>query len=364
MRILLLADSLGNGGLERQLALLATSLPREHERRVWAMGGGRFAGYLAQRGVDVAIRTRSWRLDPRPAAQLWQDLRAWRPDVVHSWSWMSTLAAAPACRALGLPLVDGTIQTGAYRPELFRLNRLGMACATVVVANTQAGLDAWGVDPSRGRVVYNGFDAARLDAPEGTREREPGRPFTVIMTARMEPVKHYDVVIAAARQLAREGDGWRFVLVGDGADRARLLRAAADLTETGTVVFPEPTMEVLDLVRQADVGVLMTNPALASEGLSNSIMEYMAFGLPVICGNGGGNPELVLDGVTGFIVPQGDPDRLAERLAYLREHADARRDLGAAGRARIAGEFSVEAMVERMLAVYTEARERRGARRR
>jgi len=83
-------------------------------------------------------------------------------------------------------------------------------------------------------------------------------------------------------------------------------------------------------VQQADVGVLMTNPELAFEGLSDSILECMALGLPVVCGDGGGDPELVVDGATGFIVPPGDS-------------------------ARVAGEFSVETMVSRMMGVYDEA---------
>jgi glycosyltransferase involved in cell wall biosynthesis len=175
------------------------------------------------------------------------------------------------------------------------------------------------------------------------------------MTGRMVPVKHYDVVIAAARLLSRNASDWRFVLVGDGIDRERLRRSASDLVAAGIMVFAEPSLEVLDVVRDADVGVLMTNPALAREGISNSIMEYMALGLPVVCGDGGGNPELVLDGITGFIVRQRNPERLAERLIYLREHPREARAMGAAGKARIAEEFSVATMVERMLAVYTEA---------
>ena len=164
------------------------------------------------------------------------------------------------------------------------------------------------------------------------------------MTGRMVPVKHYDVVVAAARSLGARADGWRFVLVGEGSDRDRLMREARDLIEAGTVDFPEPGFEVLELVRDADVGVLMTNPALAREGLSNSIMEYMALGLPVVCGEGGGNPELVEDGVTGFIIPPADPAALAERLAYLHDHPGPLR-MGAAGRERIARDFSVDAMV-------------------
>jgi glycosyltransferase involved in cell wall biosynthesis len=365
--VLILADCLDNGGLERQMALLATSLPAAWRRHVWTMGGGPFEAHLRERGVNVTVHERRARFDPLPAVALWRDLRAWRPDVVHSWSWMSALAAGPACRALGIPFIDGMIQTGSLEPDFTRLKRLGMATATLVVANTQAGLDAWGVGPAKGRVVYNGFDASRLPASGGAGDapapsRGPAAEgdgaaarFTVIMTGRMVPVKHYDIVIAAARELSGKEPGWRFVLVGQGSDRARLQREAADLAARDVVVFPEPGMEVLDLVRRADVGVLMTNPELGAEGLSNSIMEYMALGLPVVCGAGGGNAEIVLDGVTGLVVPPADPVALADHLAYLRAHDEERRAMGVAGRSRILTEFSVEAMVARMIAVYEEA---------
>lgn len=357
MKVLLLADTLKNGGLERQMALLATRLPSGCRSHVVALRGGPFQAYLRERGVPVTVRERRHRFDPTPAGLLWRDLCVLRPDVVHSWSWLSSLAAGPACRLLGIPLVDGTIQTGAYRGEFLGLNRLGMAFATLVVANTRAGLQAWRIPADRGRVVYNGFDESRLPEPRrGPRDRAG---FTVIMTGRMEPEKHYDVVLAAARLFAGDPAAWRFVLVGDGPDRARLKVAARDLVALGIVAFPEPGMEVLELVRDADAGVLMTDPRLAFEGLSNSIMEYMALGLPVVCGAGGGNPELVLDGVTGFIVPPADPEALAGRLTYLREQEAERHAMGAAGKARIAAQFSVETMVRRMLDVYDEAIRRR-----
>jgi glycosyltransferase involved in cell wall biosynthesis len=360
VRLLLVADTLANGGLERQMSLLAASLPAEWQVRVWAMDGGPFEDYLRDAGIDVTVRRRRFRYDPLAAAALWPVLRGWRPDVVHAWSWMSALAAAPMCRLVRVPMVNGMIRSGRVDPDHPRLKRFGMAMATLVVANTQAGLAAWGVSAAKGRVVYNGFDESRLGAVEPGRSPSDGST-TVIMTGRMTAVKHYEVVIETARRLSRGSAGWRFVLVGDGPSRGHLQRVAGDLVEAGVVVFPEAGTEVLGLVRDADVGVLMTNPTLANEGLSNSIMEYMAVGLPVVCGDGGGNPELVQHGVTGFIVPQADPVALADRLNYLRDHVDERRAMGAKGRERVLTELSVDRMVERMLEVYAEAGLRRGS---
>ena len=363
VRVLLLADSLGNGGMERQLSLLAAGLPSDWEVRVWAMGGGAFEAGLRDGGIAVTVRERRFSLDPLPAMTLWPALRSWRPDVVHAWSWMSALAAAPLCRALNIPLVNGMIRRGNVDPDYTRLRRLGMAWATLIVANTHAGLRAWGVSPVKGRVVHNGFAESRL---AGVKERFKwnGDAFTVVMTGRMAPEKDFDLLIEVARRLSHHSGGWQFVLVGEGPDRLRLQRAARDLVDAGIVAFLQPGLEVLDVVRQADVGVLMSNPKLHYEGISNSIMEYMALGLPVVCSHGGGNPELVLEGVTGVIVPPGDPGRLMERLAYLRDHGDERAAMGAAGRARVLTDFSVSTMVDRMLEVYAEAMAVTRARRR
>ncbi len=75
----------------------------------------------------------------------------------------------------------------------------------------------------------------------------------------------------------------------------------------------------------------------------------------MVCGDGGGNPELVLNGTTGFIVPPGDAEELARRLSYLREHPGEQQAMGTAGRARIRDEFSLKTMVDGMMAVYEEA---------
>jgi glycosyltransferase involved in cell wall biosynthesis len=246
------------------------------------------------------------------------------------------------------------IRSGARDVDFTSLKRLGMASATLVVANSRAGLNAWAIKESKGRLVYNGFDRTRLEAVKaGSKGRDSA--FTVVMTGRMVPVKNYDLMLAAARLLSTDSKGWRFLLVGDGPDRSRLVRDASDLVKTGTVAFPEPGTEALTYVGEADVGVLMTNPSLREEGLSNSIMEYMAAGLPVVCGRGGGNAELVVDGVNGFIIPPTDASALAEHLAYLRAHPQLRQAMGEAGRTRVMHDFSVQKMVRNTLRVYAEA---------
>jgi glycosyltransferase involved in cell wall biosynthesis len=221
------------------------------------------------------------------------------------------------------------------------------------------------VGAAKGRVVYNAFDPARwslCDDPgkraEPARERTSdasGRT-TVVMTGRMVAHKDFATVIGAAAALdARQPGRWRFLLLGDGPDRERLVALAGDLVRRGVVGFVDPGLEVLPLVREADVGVLMSNEAQHREGCSNAIMEYMACRLPVVCSAGGGNPELVLHGETGFLVPGGDLDAFAGRLRDLAADRELARGMGDAGRDRLEREFTVARLVQDLEGVYREA---------
>ena len=360
-RVLLVNNGLGNGGLERQLVLLAERLPETWEARLWTMEGGPYADRVRELGVPWVCSPRRARFDVSPAAALWQAMRAWRPDVVHAWHWMPALAAAPACRLSGIPLIDGSIRMGSVPRGVGRPRRSIMRLATFVVANSQAGLDAWRVSDDKGRVIYNGFDDARLRAagPPPHRLRKGAERFTVVMAARMRPQKDFHAVIRAARELERTGPGeWRFLLVGDGPDRATLETTARDLVASGAVEFSRPGLEAIAAINAAQAGALMTDPAVLAEGCSNTLLEYMACGLPVVCSDTGGCSELVRDGTDGYLIAPYDHVALAARLAFLRADPPSRERMGVAGRARVQTDFTVAHMVDAYLRVYEEAVDR------
>lgn len=359
LKVLILTDTLITGGAERQLSLLIKHMPPEWECRVWSMDGGPYEAELRKAGKVLYLSPRMWRWDFLPALKLWRLIWTWRPDIVHSYGRIGTLASLVPCRWLQIPFVNGTIRR-AMAPNvqgvLGRVWLWALQYGDRVIANSEAGLKAYDIDPSRGRVIYNGFDPERLQicGPEDDAYNW-AEPFRVVMAARMHFYKDYDLFIQAARILTEyEGCAWKFLAIGDGPRYNTLVEDSADLIARNTLSFTREEMEVLPYVRQANVGVLLTESRVHQEGCSNSIMEYMACGLPVVCSDSGGNRELVLDGVTGFIVPPHDVNALVVKLQWLKTHPQEAQAMGMAGRQRLIKEYGVEKLVEKTLSVYAE----------
>ena len=109
--------------------------------------------------------------------------------------------------------------------------------------------------------------------------------------------------------------------------------------------------DVEKIVNSLSIGVLAT----FTEGISNSIMEYMVMAKPVVATACSGSSELVLDGETGFLVPPGDPAALADRITYLLDHPDEARRMGQAGKKHIEEHFSLKTMVDKTVEIYEQA---------
>ena len=348
-------DDLSNGGAERQLTLLVENLPNDWEGFVWSFDGGPFADVIRDSEKTIQLGDRRWRFDIRPCLDLWRRILQWEPDLVHSWGWMSSVTAGPLCRLLNIPFIDGTIRMGVKSNRRRIPQRLGMIWANRIISNNQSGLAAWHISSLKGRVVYNGVDLNRITL---TTEKgaKPSNRFSVVMTGRMTDEKDFSTFFKAARELINnDSSPYRFIAVGQGPNRKSLMKDVADLMETGIVSFPEVGLEPIDIVRTAQAGILMSNPSNA-EGCSNSILEYMACGLPVICSEGGGNSEVVVNGKTGLIIPIGDSQALAEGIRYFRKNPDIKDKMGKAGFERVMNEFSVTRMVRETIKVYDELR--------
>jgi glycosyltransferase involved in cell wall biosynthesis len=322
---------------------------------VVACGAG---GVLAERAraAGLAVREMRFRGDLWPAAALAlaSVLREMRPDVVHLHDPHAVSAGMLARRLAGpRPLVATRRVDFALRDFLSR--RKYAACDRVIaVSEAIAGvLRRGGITPERIRVVYEGVPDR--PAQTGGREalRELGIPEDAPVVGNVAALtghKDQATLLAAAARVGIRMPEVRFLIVGEGELRGRLEALSRELGLERRCIFAGFRADLDRLIPAFTVFCLSSH----MEGLGTSLLDAMAFGVPVVATAAGGIPEAVMDGLTGRLVPPRDPDALAAALVEVLADPARRAAWGRAGRQRFEERFTADRMVEATLAVYAE----------
>jgi glycosyltransferase involved in cell wall biosynthesis len=359
MRVLYYTDSLRLGGKERQLVELLKGLRQRNamELLLVCMDRGEFyEPDVKLLSIPLKYLFRRSRWDPLVLHGFYRMVRAFRPDVIHTNSMMSSAYALPIAKMFGVPLVNGSIRNCFQNNTLrWKVERALLAWSDFRIANSTAGLESRGFSPDSPKnfVIRNGFDLSRAENLE-SQLPSPGsaggpRLDQVGMIAEFRPDKDFKTFLLAARQLSSSRPNLTFVTVGDGETLAEMKDLVSDLGDR--VQFLGRRKDVENVTSSFSVGILAT----FTEGISNSIMEYMVMAKPVVATDCPGSREIVLEGKTGFLVPARDPVALADRIAYLVDHPDEARRMGQAGRRHIEEHFSLKAMVDQTVDVYDQA---------
>jgi glycosyltransferase involved in cell wall biosynthesis len=179
---------------------------------------------------------------------------------------------------------------------------------------------------------------------------------TAIMVARFSSEKDFESLLRAASIVLKRFPRFRLELVGDGPLKNSSQETAATLGIADAVHFMGNRYDVPARLASACFFVLSTN----TEGLSISLLEGMAAGLPVVATAVGGNPEVVVEGETGFLVPRSSPETLADRILWLLDHPDRAKAMGASSRQRVRDAFDVRATVRAYEKLYLQLAGRGG----
>lgn len=357
LRILHLVDSLRVGGKERQTVELLKGLCRSGsvESIVVTMGTEQFyVADIQKLGIPLFYLLRHMRWDPTVFPRLLRILRQFRPDIIHTNSEMAMSYAWPLARLMGIKVINGTIRNAfSGRGLRWRWHELMLHLADARVANSKAGFASRGMrhDGSGNYVIYNGFDTQRFETrvalgSEGLGFDAKGRK-VVGMVAEFSDHKDFLTFICAAQEILVHRRDVVFVAVGDGKNLDLCKRMVSP--DEKSIRFLGERKDVEALVQQMDIGVLCT----FTEGISNSVMEYMAAGKPVIVTNGGGSSELIVNGENGFLVPPSNPADVADRIVKLLENPSLAHEMGEAGKARITQSFTCQELAEKTVAIYS-----------
>lgn len=349
------------GGMENGVVNLINRLPHNRFRHVVICieDYSDFSQRIERDDVEVHALQRSrigaWRL----RWQLWKLLRQLRPDIVHTRN-LSGLDALLPARLAGIKTLHSehgfdvdNLHGQAVRPALLRRLHAPLVHHYVTVSKDLRRLmtEHWGVAASRVTQIYNGVDTERF-CPGGPHRRDVlpptlqgGNVFVIGTVGRVRPIKDQSTLLRAfAALLARRPD-WRsrlrLAVVGDGPQLGPLKAMAQDLGIAPQVWFAGARGDVAALLQAMDLFVL---PSLM-EGVSNTLLEAMACGVPVLATAVGGNIELVDEGVIGATFGVGDADELSVMLEKYADDVELCSRHGAAARERAVQHFSLQVMV-------------------
>lgn len=282
-------------------------------------------------------------------------------QLVHCFFNDSSLIA-PLFKLFGIRVIVSRRDMGFwYTPRNLLILRSAAPFIDRYVANSQAVKriveQQESVPANKISVIYNGYAhrAGAGSTPSSTVKLSeiPTHVPLIGIVANLSPVKRVDTLMEAFGQISSQYPDARLVIVGNSydprmrdplVDLARCLGVHERVIFTGSVEDPSP------YIKRFDVAVLCSE----SEGFSNSLMEYMQAGRPVVCTDTGGNPELVQDGHNGFLFPVGDATILADRLAQLLSDNALAHRLGKAARETVCSTYTYTRMVTEQMACYDE----------
>lgn len=358
------------GGLENGLVNLINHIPPDRYRHaiICLKGYSDFAKRIAREGVTIVALNKREGHDLALYLKLFRTLQHLRPDIVHTRNLSAVEAQIVAAFTRTRARVHG--EHGRDMSDLEGTNRkyilLRKAARPFVnhYITVSKDLENWmvstiGAEHGRVSQIYNGVDSGRFYPRDSRCPPEIGPrgfftedTFVIGSVGRMARVKDFPTLIRAFLTLldkeAASHRRLRLLIVGDGETRRECIEMLRQGGAQDLAWLPGERADIPSLMRAMDIFVL---PSLA-EGISNTILEAMSSGLPVVATTVGGNLELVKPGLTGTLVSPQAPDALAQVLSeYCRDPA-LLRSQGLAARDQIESRFSMEAMTNGYLAVY------------
>lgn len=383
--------ALGTGGLENGLVnIINRSPPGRYRHAIICLTVAEaFAGRITAEGIELIELHKRPGHDLGMYYRLWRTLRRLRPAIVHTRN-----LAALETQALGLLLTGCKRVHGEHGRDVSDLDgsnrkyqwmRRGLSPLIHRFIAVSRDLADWltdtvGIPPAKVTQIYNGVDHSRFlprftetgnDDHNGNdgggappvRTPPPGMPAGFLpnggarivgTVGRLAAVKDQQTLIRAMAHIFAESpqqrQTLRCILVGDGPERAALTATIAAQGLEDYVWLAGDREDIPELLACMDVFVLSS----LGEGISNTVLEAMATGLPVVATRVGGNPELVQDGLTGLLVPVGDAQALARAMLALVQDPARCEQMGRAAMARIQTDFDWERTVAAYLWVYDE----------
>ncbi|MDX1927219.1 MAG: glycosyltransferase [Pirellulaceae bacterium] len=359
LKVCLIIPTLVKGGAEKQLALLAAGLDRTRfECHVIVLThSGPYEAELRAQGIQVHVIGKRGKLDPSAYWRLARKLKELRPDVVHTWLFAGNSYGRMAAHRVKVPvIIAGERSVDPWKQWWnFAVDRYLLKYTDTIVTNTNAVVDFYaphGIAARRFTVIANAVVPPQVTplSREQVFERLKLPPKAALVGAvgRLWKQKGYRELVWSAELLRVALKDVCVVIIGDGPERDQLLHYRDQVGADEAARFVGEREDALQLMTGFD---LLWNGSLY-EGQSNTILEAMACGVPVVATDIPGTRDLVEHEVTGLLYPQGDVGRLTRITNQLLREPERRAAMGVAAKQRIAEQFSLQRMISQHEELY------------
>ena len=371
IKICHVVDVLNIGGLEKTVVQIVLNLREGYEHEVWCLKNkGVLASDIEGRGIKVREFNFRGGLNLFSLLRLVRAFKAENIDIVHSHGIFPADWGILAATLAGVPvrLVHcQNLYSGISRKEVVKFRFLSRSMTRVIAVSEAVRkylIEFIGIDPRKIVVVYNSADAfmsASFKKEEIRRDLGLAKEdFVVGNISRLEEHKGQRFLLEAVAECRAKNINCKCMIAGDGPEKEKLRSRAQELNLNDAALFLGWRRDVQNLLSAMDVFI---QPSLIVEGLPLALAEAASAGLPLIATDIGGNPEIVRDGINGFIIPPKDAVSLAQKIQFLMESPLESARMGENSKKIWEEKFSLSKMIEKIGMIYSDPKGLNEARR-
>jgi glycosyltransferase involved in cell wall biosynthesis len=356
LKVVHIIQSLQTGGAEKLLLYLAVNSRERFDVSVISQYSERdlpYEKYLKEQGIKIIYLNKKPGFDICSLIMLYKTLNRLNPDIVHTHlhaaayavPWYIThvktikVHTVHSIAPQEFGIIHRLVQGFAYR-------FLGVVPVAISSSIKRTIIKQYGISEKKIPVIFNGVNISKYAMPE--KAKTPSPYFTFINVASFSKWKNQMLLLNSFYRASLKYPDMQLIFVGDGIEKEKIKNKAEELGVMNKIFFTGITNNVESFLSRADVFVLSST----FEGLPLSILEAYAAGLPVISTNVGGVPDILKDGVNGFLVPSNDEIAMENALLRIYENPKQRDEMGSINRL-IANEFDIKKVTEKYTELYS-----------
>ena len=356
MKILFFIEGLQAGGKERRLVELVKGLSNHVDLEMELVLTKEEIHYKEIYSTDIKVHftpRRHLKKDPKIFFKFYKIAKKFKPDIIHVWGNLPAIYAIPAKVLLKIPMINNQITSAPISISKSLLgHKLPFLFSDRIIANSYAGLKSFNAPKNKSGVIYNGFDFNRI---KNLKEKDLIRKefnintkYVIGMVASFTEKKDYNSYIKAANLILKEEKDITFLCIG-----------AGEFSQFKKMVKPENKDKILFLGKQENVESIMNICSIGvlatfTEGISNSLLEFMALEKPVVVTGEGGCSELILNDKNGFLLDVGDFQGIVSKILYLLENENRLNEFGRMSGKIVIDKFNITKMIDKFKALYNE----------